>query len=132
MCFPIDLLDAECFNAVTKDGKRVFSETVFQVMLAAVIATMAAVSWIEDEPAMSGTGHNHGDADSDSSDSSDSSSSSSSSSTQANSMSDADKSTRRPLGSLKATMRGCLLRRVLHDPAQKAVGGYGPSPGHAC
>ena len=136
----IDVLDADCFNQVKSHGDPLFTENTYQdmdgnmvstpVMLAAVMATMAAVSWIDDEPAMSDTGQAHGDADADSS-SSDSSSSSSSSSTQANRMSAADKE---PTGHIESqpqptTLRGCLLRRVLHDPAQRCLEATGQAHG---
>ena len=135
------MLDADCFNHLKSDGNPVFTENTYQdmagnmvstpVMLAAVMATMAAVSWIDDEPAMSDTGRAHGDADLDSSDSS---SSSSSSSTQANPpvMSDADKE---PTGLIESqpqptTLRGCLLRRVLHDPAHRQLEVRGHAQGN--
>ena len=58
--FPIDVLEAECFKRFQKTTKQEFCEGNFQdmagnmvatpVMLATVMATMTAVSWIEDDP----------------------------------------------------------------------------------
>ena len=110
--FPIAHLDGDSFKAVTKDGKRVFSETLFQdlagnmvstpVMLATVIATMAAVSWIEYEPTMIDTGLAHGDSASDSP-------------TPATSANPPTPPT--GAGSSAGPLKGCQLRRVLHDPS---------------
>ena len=74
-------MGADCFNITyPSNGKAVFGEGFYQelaanmvstpVMLAAVMATMASLSWVEEEPAMSDTGQAHGDSVSESGDSS--------------------------------------------------------------
>ena len=71
--FPIDELEAPCFNKRKPGGEKVFTENNFQdlagnmvstpVMLAAVLSTFVAVSWVEDEPAEDTTGQAHGDVE---------------------------------------------------------------------
>ena len=129
-CFPIDILGKEGFKKVKEDGSAVFAESLFQdlagnmvstpVMLATVMSTMAAVSWIEDEPpAESSDSDGFGTAPSPAP------------------PSPGELSLFGGVASPKPTKahtdpeglmhgegpkpRGCLLRRRLHDPAQRRL-----------
>ena len=138
--FPIDELEADCFKQVKAHGERVFTESMYQdlagnmvstpVMLAAVIATIVAVSWIDDEPPDAITGQAHGDAETSSTSSSASSSLLSSNSPKRTAlMSPADNTaTPQAEGRPRATpLRGSLLCRVLHVPHGRNGKGKGTS-----
>ena len=137
---PIDELEAPCFTQVKPQGDAVFTENTYQdlagnmvstpVMLAAVLATLVAVSWIEDEPAEATTGQAHGDAETSSTSSSESSSVFSTSPKRTALMSPADKKTAsgQSEGMPRATpLRGSMLCRVLHVPHGRNGKGKGNS-----